>query len=47
MDFLFFRGTRFVKQKRRLGDAKKTILVDEKRDLQFLRLASATESVRF
>ena len=47
MDFLFFRGTRFAKQKRRLRYAKKTIFVDVKRDLQFLRLASATESVRF
>ena len=47
MDFLFFRGTRFAKQKRRLGDAKKTIFVEGKRDLQFLRLASATEFARF
>ena len=47
MDFLFFRGTRFAKQERRLRYAKKTIFVDVKRDLQFLRLASATESVRF
>ena len=46
-DFVIFRGTRLSAQKRRFGGAKRTIFVEGKRDLRFLRLASATEFGRF
>ena len=46
-DFVIFCGTRFSAQKRRLGGAKKTIFVEGKRDLHFVRLAAAIEFACF